>query len=71
MVVFGKTLSKIEFGVVIIFAEINDNVTNVEAVGEVPNYLGRVFNSQYSFAHQFDEVFDFFEPVLINSIVNF
>ena len=66
----GKTLPKIEFEIVIIFAKINDDVTGFKAVDEVSNYLGKVFDSQYSATHQFDEVFDFFEPALVNSVVN-
>ncbi len=70
MVVFGITLPKIEFKMVIIFKKINDDVSDFEAVGIVPSYFGRIFNSQYSSTHQFDEFLDFFEPALIESVVN-
>ena len=60
MASFRIRLTKIEFEIVIIFAKINDDVTDFEAVGVVPNYLGRILDSQYSSTHQFDEFFDFF-----------
>ena len=59
-----------EFEIVNIFAKINNDVNDCEAVGVVPNYLGRIFNSLYSFTHQFDEFLDFFEPALINAVVD-
>jgi len=70
MVVFGITLPKIEFKMVIIFTKIIDDVSDFEDVGKVPNYFGRIFDSLYLFTYQVDEFLDFFEPALINAIVN-
>ena len=56
---------------VIGFADINGNVTCFEAVGVAPTYLERIFGSRTSSTHQFDGFLDFFDPALINPVVNF
>ena len=67
---FQNNSAKIEFKMVIIFTKINDDVSDFEAVGIVPSYFGRIVGSLYLSTYQFDEFLDFFEPALINAIVN-
>ena len=55
LVVFGITLPKIEFGIVIIFTSIIDDVTDFKAGGAVVNYSSRIFSSQYLSTHHFHE----------------